>query len=318
MGIEVKMVDDELSAIVVDEEYFRAEDERVIIPIPVLRKHMIKDFPKNCLVEICESIDDRAVICHNVPTTFVIMDNGSIKVVFDELTTRKYWDGVVGLKLLMETKRDVIQERSKEVGDVFLENYDDDGAYISLNYSYKTDVDTFEELFLLIDQVYNEIDGAVDLVLGSPFQKLESCAKESEFTTKILIPLFRALGFSNVKYNHGNKEYGKDITFSRKTEFDEYEYYGCQVKYGDISGSAAGEVNELIVQGKDAFQMPFYDVYTRQKVRISKLIIAISGKYTSNAVDKIVEGLTDYPMKNNVIFLDGEKIETLMARYRKF
>ena len=32
----------------------------------------------------------------------------------------------------METKRDVIEERSKEVGDVHLQNYDDDGAYIHL------------------------------------------------------------------------------------------------------------------------------------------------------------------------------------------
>lgn len=318
MSIEVLREDGEVYCIKLDGNSFDLEGDVVVIPISVLKKQDIKQFPRNCLVEICEGFDDRTVICHNIPTTIEIKEDGLIEVVFNETMTRKYWDGVVGLKLLMETKRDVILERNKEVADVNLESYDDDGAYISLIYSYITKVDSFEELFLLIDQVYNEIEGAVDIILGSPFAKLDECSKESEFTTKILIPLFRALGFSNVKYNHGNKEYGKDITFSRKTEFDEYEYYGCQVKYGDVSGSAAGEVNELIVQGKDAFQMPYYDVYTRQKVRISKLIIAISGKYTSNAVDKIVEGLTDYPMKNNSIFLDGEKIETLLARYRKF
>lgn len=171
---------------------------------------------------------------------------------------------------------------------------------------------------MLIDQLFNEIEGATDIALGSPFEKLESCSKESEFTTKILIPLFRALGFTNVKYNHGNKEYGKDVTFARKTEFDEFEFYGCQVKFGDVSGDASGEVNELITQAKDAFQMPYYDVYTRQKVRISKLVIAISGKFTSNAIDKIVDGLTDYPLKNNIIFVDGEKVNTLLARYRRF
>lgn len=46
--------------------------------------------------------------------------------------TRKYWDGPIGLKLYMETKKDVIEERSKEVGDAHLENYGDDGAYIHL------------------------------------------------------------------------------------------------------------------------------------------------------------------------------------------
>ena len=48
-----------------------------------------------------------------------------------------------------------------------------------------------------------------------------------------------------------------------------------QVKFGDVSGGANGDINELITQAKDAFSMPFYDVYSRNKVRISKVIIAI-------------------------------------------
>jgi hypothetical protein len=134
----------------------------------------------------------------------------------------------------------------------------------------------------------------------------------------ILLPLFRKLGFVNVKYNHGNKEFGKDVTFARRTEFDEYEYYGVQVKFGDVSGGANGDINELITQAKDAFSMPFYDVYSRNKVRISKVIIAISGKFTLNAVEKIIEGIQEYPLKNNLIFLDGEKIESLMSKYSRF
>lgn len=64
--------------------------------------------------------------------------------------------------------------------------------------------------------------------------------------------------------------------------------------------------------------MPFYDVYSRNKVRISKVIIAISGKFTLNAVEKIIEGIQEYPLKNNLIFLDGEKIESLMSKYSRF
>lgn len=111
----------------------------------------------------------------------------------------------------------------------------------------------------------------------------------------------------NVKYNHGNKEFGKDVTFARRTEFDEYEYYGVQVKYGDVSGGANGDINELIAQAKDAFSMPFYDVYSRNKVRISKAIIAISGRFTLNAVEKIIEGMQDYPLKKIFFFLIGRK-----------
>lgn len=112
----------------------------------------------------------------------------------------------------------------------------------------------------------------------------------------------------NVKYNHGNKEYGKDITFTRRTEFDDYEYYGVQVKYRNVSGGAQGEINELIQQAKDSFSMPYYDVYSRNKVRVSKVIIVISGRFTQNEVEKIIEGVMEYPLKNNLIFLDKEKI----------
>ena len=48
-------------------------------------------------------------------------------------------------------------------------------------------------------------------------------------------------------------------------------------------------------------------MYSRNKVRVSKVIIAISGKFTQNAVEKIIEGVTEYPLKNNLIFLDKEK-----------
>lgn len=138
---------------------------------------------------------------------------------------------MVLLKLYMETKKSIIEERSREVEDVSLDYYDDDGAHICLRYSANIVVDSMESLLADVEQLYGEIEGVTDIALGSPFQKIEDCERESEFTIKILLPLFRKLGFVNVKYNHGNKEFGKDVTFARRTEFDEYEYYGVQVKY---------------------------------------------------------------------------------------
>lgn len=56
----------------------------------------------------------------------------------------------------------------------------------------------------------------------------------------------------------------------------------------------------------------------RSKVYVLKVIIAISGKFTQNAVEKIIEGIHEYPLKNNIVFLDGEKVENLMSRYNRF
>ena len=135
----------------------------------------------------------------SVPMTFVKVGKNEFQVIYDELITRKYWDGPIGLKLYMETKTDVIEERSKEVGDIHLENYDDDGAYIHLAYSTKISTDDMSELLSNMEQIYGEIEGATDITLGSPFSKIDDCAKENEFTIKILLPLFSKLGFANVK-----------------------------------------------------------------------------------------------------------------------
>lgn len=303
----------------IDGEIFEfEEDNLVIVPIPVLLKQQINNLPEGITIELCDSINENVVMSHNIPTRIVLIADNKFSVSFDETTTRKYWDAPVGLKLWMETRRDIIVDRNKNLNDIVLESYDDDGAYISLAYSCEFEATTFEDLIRAIDQMTAEIDGATDIALGSPFERIENCNKESDFTVKILLPLFRNLGFSNVKYNHGNKEYGKDITFARRSEFDEYEYYGVQVKYGDVSGGASGEINELISQAIDAFKMPFYDVYSRNKVRISKMVIAISGKFTQNAIEKIVDGITEFPLKNNIIFIDGEKIKTLLEKYRRF
>lgn len=308
---------DGLASFVIEGEDYSEDGEHAVVPVAVLKRANIDSIPYNFDVEICES-QSNGKVGIKVPAHFSRIDEKKFHVWYEEVLTRKYWDGTVGLKLFMGTKKDIIEERSKEVGDISLDYYDDDGVFISIKYSTNLITDSMENLLMDIEQLYEEIEGATDIALGSPFQMIDDCEQESEFTIKILLPLFRKLGFVNVKYNHGNKEFGKDVTFARRTEFDEYEYYGVQVKYGDVSGGANGDINGLIEQAKDAFMMPFYDVYSRKKVRIAKVIIAISGKFTLNAVEKIIEGIQEYPLKNNLIFIDREKIESLMSKYSKF
>lgn len=217
----------------------------------------------------------------------------------------------------METKRDIIIERERELKDVKLIEYDDDGDYISLIYSTKFNIDNLKEAFELISQITNEIDGASELTLGSIFPKIEETLNESDFSQKVLIPIIRKLNFVNVRYNHGRREFGKDILFSRRTEFDDFEFWGAQVKYGNISGESGSEIDHIVNQIDDAFKMPFYDVYTRRKEKISKLLIAISGRFTENAIEIICEKIEISAIKNNLIFIDGAKIETIAERFRK-
>jgi hypothetical protein len=97
------------------------------------------------------------------------------------------------------------------------------------------------------------------------------------------------MGFLFARYTHGKKEYGKDFTFSELTPFGTYRHYGLQAKAGDVKGSVNAAIDELLGQVQDAFAMPYYELGSRDPRYISTFVIAISGSFTENAREKIVE-----------------------------
>ena len=86
------------------------------------------------------------------------------------------------------------------------------------------------------------------------------------------------------------------------------------MKYGDVGGGVKSDVDELIAQAQDAFAVPYYDVYSKDQVRISKMLIVINGRFTENAVEKICTKIESPSLRNNLVFLDGEKIACLCER----
>lgn len=318
MPIEYIVKDDYLEAIVLDGQRFEAEDENTFtVPKSLLRGLRLEEIKPDITINVCEKVEDEIIYLESIPFSIEKLDNTNAKISFEDSGRRKFWDGLVGFKPYMETKRDIILERQQELGDVHLDSYDDDGDYIFINYSATVQAETLALVIQQAEQIIKEIEGAVELSLGSPFKEVSDAENEADFAISILIPLLRKMGFSNVRYTHGKKEYGKDIIFSRRTEFDEYEYWGVQVKFGDVSGGVNSEIDTLVGQAEDAFKMPFYDVYSRSRQRISRLLIAISGKFTENAVEKICEKIESYPLKNNIVFVDGEKIKTLAEKFRR-
>ncbi|MGD0217940.1 MAG: hypothetical protein ABSC45_10585 [Desulfobaccales bacterium] len=318
MGIDVKKEDNEVISVEIDGEELDSDDGLdFITPKSLLIKKNIHELPLGIRFNICDRIEDGIIFVDNVPLTVTRIDNDQVKLIIEDSGRRKYWDGAIGFKSWMETKRDIIKERENELKDINLDDYDDDGDYIFMTYSGIFNFDKLKDIFELAYQITNEIDGAAELTLGSPFPKIEETNNESEFSQKVLIPIIRKLNFTNVRYNHGKREFGKDILFSRRTEFDELEFWGAQVKYGNISGAANSEIDQLISQIDDAFKIPFYDVYTRRKEKISKLLIAISGHFTENAIEKICEKIEISAIKNNLVFIDGSKIDTIAERFRK-
>lgn len=315
--INVEHDDDEVTAITINGERLDSDDgELWSLPKGLAAGLKISELPDTVSFEPCRGREDSTIILDSIPMRFRRIGPNKVHIDFEDGGTRKYWDGEIGFKTWMEAKRDTVLERQKEVGDIKYESYDDDGAYIWLNYSAEIETESVESLFQLAEQIVNEVDGAAELRLGGRLIKASDPTNEAEFTVRVILPILRKLGFANIKYNHGKREYGKDIVFARMTEFQELEHWAAQVKYGDINGGAGSEVDKLIDQADDAFKMPFYDIYTRQQQRISKLVIIASGKFTENAIEKICSKIESHALRNNIVFIDGDKIETLAERFR--
>ena len=287
-----------------------------VVPKGLLKGIHINELPKDVEFELCNRYEENTIFLDSVPTRLRRTDNSKVTVVFDDSGTRKYWDGQIGFKPYMEAKRAVVEERMKEVGDITFKSYEDDGAYIWLSYSAEIETELCDTAVEMAEQIAAEIEGAAEMRLGGQLWKLRAVSDEKQFTLQIVLPILRKLGFYNVRYNHGKREYGKDVLFARRTEFDELEHWAAQIKFGDISGGAGSEIDTILGQLDDAFKMPFYDIYTRQRQRISKMMIIISGKFTENAIEKICEKIEIHAIRNNLVFIDGEKVETLAERLR--
>jgi hypothetical protein len=291
-------------------------DDSIAIPKSLLEGVLVADVDHRVGIEPAEVVDDDFITLDGPPYRLYCAAGDKATASFDETMRRKYWSGPVGLDVFMEAKKKAIEDRAKGVGDITLDEYEDEGDYITLTYSATFSGKTLGEIMRQAEQLATEIDGAATLSLGKPFKTAAEAESEKDFTLSTVIPLLRKLGFANVKYNHGKREYGKDITFTSLTAFDEFERWGAQVKLGDIGGGVKSEVDEIIGQANDAFRMPYHDVYSRSSARISKLAIIISGKFKENAVEKIIEGIENHALRNNMVFIDGDKIATLSERFR--
>ncbi len=287
------------------------------VPRAMLKGIKVSEMREGICFSVCEKIQENTIFLDSIPISLSKVSDNRMRLSFEDSGTRKYWDGKVGFSHYMETKRDIVAERQKEDGDITLDSYDDDGAYIFLHFSTEIECEAFDEALQLAEQIANEIEGAAELRLGVELFKVSDAENEKDFTLRVVLPILRKLGFSNVKYNHGRREYGKDIVFSRFTEFEEVEHWAAQVKYGDVKGGANSDIDEIFSQIEDAFKMPFHDLYTKSKVRPSKVCAIISGKFTENAIEKICEKIESHAIKNNLVFIDGQRIDTLSERFRR-
>lgn len=238
------------------------------------------------------------------------LNNNLLKITFCFFTDVNHFRTSIDLKRLLKRFEEYEYKEMKFIEGSVEDEFTGDRIYVwEASFSFQ------ESIQFYIDKVKSEFDHIIDIELinNTIDWKNEYEKNELRFTQDILIPLFNLMGYHSVRFNHGTKEFGKDITFYDIDKFGNIEHYGVQVKAGNISGRNNSDLNEILSQILDSFNIPFIDIDSGQEQYLSKVIIAISGEFTENAKTKIMHHIPP-TLKNNIRFLDKAKTTTLITK----
>ena len=155
-----------------------------------------------------------------------------------------------------------------------------------------------------------------EITLGGLVWKPDYTTNERAFCEEVLTPLLRRMHFMSIRYTQGDREYGKDFTFSEVTPFGAMRHYGLQAKAGDITGEVNSVIDQIVGQADDAFKMPYFDLSSAEPRYISVFVVAASGRFTANAREKLIHKIPR-GLYGSMLFLDRESILELVERYWK-
>jgi hypothetical protein len=117
---------------------------------------------------------------------------------------------------------------------------------------------------------------------------------ENELRTQVLIPLFKAMGFQDVKHFHGGSlEKGKDIVMWETDKFRERMNYGVVAKATKISGKVTGKssASEVYMQIEQCLNSPYSDSVTLDDQRIHRCLVISSKEIGKEAHEAIKDSL---------------------------
>src|SRR5689334_12666229 len=103
---------------------------------------------------------------------------------------------------------------------------------------------------------------------------------EQDFCLKVLIPLFRAMGYKDVRYYHGGVlEQGKDIVMWKPDELRGRINYAVVVKAEKITGSAS-IASVVALQAQQALGSTFVDEQVNVTHPVQEVIVVTSREIT--------------------------------------
>lgn len=149
---------------------------------------------------------------------------------------------------------------------------------------------------------------------------LEKLAEE-QLCQKVLIPLFRKMGFRDVQNYHGGLgEKGKDIVMWSQNVLGERENFGVLVIREPLNSKAdprsgGGAAGKVAVQINQMFTNPFIHSVSGEKRQINTCWVVTSKIIQKEAPDTILSSVGGSVPKQHVQFVDGEKLWALLVKH---
>jgi hypothetical protein len=141
---------------------------------------------------------------------------------------------------------------------------------------------------------------------------------EDELIEKLLVPLFRQLGFLRViTTGHYDKalEYGKDLWMKYQLPTGHYIYFGAQVKKGKIDAAGRdlnSNISGILAQVRMALDHPIFDPETNSEHLLDHVFIISASIITKQARSLLNKNL-DTSARRHIIFMDREELLDLGA-----
>lgn len=284
-----------------DRDYIDGGDGELCIHIAALCGFKCYDLPPEKSIVLAVDFSDDYINQGDLPGEIVLIGS-KVHCIFNYAIECNGFTGELDKRELMEFQK--IYDRGVHKGYKVDITYEEcDCKEMTISFELDSDCD--------IEYVINYMQREWNFLIEDEAKSEDlTQLNEKDFTLQYVIPAFGKQGLMNIRYEHGVAEYGRDVTYQFIDNFSYHHYGAAQVKTGNISGKATGQIGTIIEQVKLAFDMPYTDMALQSKVAISQVVVICSGTYTNNAKEIIMERLKGI---RNVIFLEGQDIVRMLA-----
>ena len=215
----------------------------------------------------------------------------------------------------LHSKKLIIQDRSKLINDIKYDDYfEDEFDSAGIEYHANVKFKNFDHLINYSGHLYSEINRKTSLVLENPMIDFKIGINIQELKEQIIIPILLKLEFFNIVHNTEENTNGKDIIFTKISDFDEYEFYCAKIFTKDLSDLTENEIKKIVTEIHDAFYIPFNDILSNEQKFISKMALITPFYLPDNAKKSITNKISGIGIKNNIIFIDKYKIEYFISK----